>query len=728
MNSKNRLTKGRKLKISFTMSLLALFCVGGYSQATFISEMDTLLWEKVMSGVWKATFGETGLNALDYADLPKVDAIEELDDAQFPFNKDETLFQLTPTHASIRLPLDETESIYGLGLQFQGINRRGNVYTLKVDHYGGVQGHTHAPVPFYISSKGYGVLINSSNRIKIHVGISNRKDSKLPERIDRTTGKNWQARPTSDAVEASVQGKGLEIYVFGGNSPLKVVQRYNLFCGGGVMPPKWGLGFWHRMHTKASAEDVYKEIEDFKKYNIPLDVIGLEPGWQSFAYPCSFDWDKTRFPRPYDFVSSLGKMNIKVNLWENPYVAPASSMYESIKPYTGSHMVWLGEVPDYTIPEAQKTLLKHHQKNHIDLGVSGYKFDEVDGYDVWLWPDHATFPSGNDAVQIRQLYGLIMQDVIQDNFKNQNKRTYGLVRSSYTGATSKGFVIYSDYYGHEGYVTALTNSSLSGLLWVPEIRNAKSAEEWIRRFQSVCFSPMMMLNAWSSGKKPWSYPEVTDMVRDVIQLRKSLLPYLYSAFYDYNQKGIPPFRAMVLESGYDSKETLTGGELDGIDNPYAEQKRIEVTDQYMMGASILVAPVFAGQNERKVVLPKGKWFDFYTGKYVGSNETITIETTLVKIPLFVKDGAIIPMLSSTNNNRQKSDKSIEVRHYGTKENTFLLYNDDGVSYNYEKGEYSLTELKVESKTDGKLMGTSDHLHKNSQFNYTEINWYWISAQ
>ena len=414
-----------------------------------------------------------------------------------------------------------------------------------------------------------------------------------------------------------------------------------------------------------------------------------------------------------------------MNLWENPYVAPTSTMYYDIHPFTGSHTVWLGEVPDYTIPEAQQIMLRHHQKNHLDIGVSGYKFDEVDGYDFWLWPDHATFPSGNDAVEIRQLYGLIMQDMICDYLKKQNKRTYGLVRSSYIGASNKSFVIYSDYYDHKGYVTALVNSLLTGVLWTPEIRSAKSAEEWIRRFQTVCFSPMMMLNAWASGTKPWSFPEVTDMVRDVIQLRKNLLPYIYTAFYNYDQKGIPPFRAMVLEKGYVSQEKMTGGELDDIKNPYEEQKRIEVTNQYMMGPSILVAPVFTGQTERNIVFPNGNWYDFYTGKYAGNGETITIKTRLDQIPLFVKDGAIIPMLSETNGANQENSGSLEVRHYGIKENTYLLYNDDGESYDYENGEYSLTELRVERKKNGKLIGKSKPLNK-SKYNYENISWRWMT--
>ncbi len=696
-------------------------------QPTTLKGMDHMKWEKVLPGVWKASIGELQLNALDYTSPPKTKAIEELGDSPFPFDISQTYHHRTPTRIGIRLPLAEQEKIYGLGLEFQGINRRKQVYTLKVDHYGGVKGYTHAPVPFYISSKGYGVLINSPQRVKIHVGVSNRKDSQLPERVDRTTGGNkWAARPLSDAIEASAIGTGMEVYVFTGNTVLEVVQRYNLYCGGGVLPPKWGLGFWHRVHTQSSDQDVYQEIADFKKYNFPLDVIGLEPGWQNFAYPCSYDWDESRFPKPEIFVNNLSQQGIKVNLWENPYVAPSSSMYTSIKPYTASHTVWLGEVPDYTLPEAQQVLLQHHQKKHLDLGISGYKLDEVDGYDVWLWPDHASFPSGHDAVEIRQLYGLILQHTLQEHLRKQNKRTYNLVRSSYIGASDKSAVIYSDYYKHKPYVTALANASLTGLLWTPEIRSAESPEEWIRRFQTVSFSPLMMLNAWYSGTKPWSFPEVTDMVREVVVLRKRLLPYLYTAFYDYQKSGIPPFRAMVLEQGFTAKEQLTAGQLDGVDNPYAEQQRLEVTDQYMMGPSLLVAPIFTGEKSRTVVLPKGKWYNFYTGQYIGDGETITVASKLEQIPLFVKDGGIIPMIAAGEDLNSGSPK-LEVRHYGTKVNRYLLYNDDGVSYDFEKEQYTITELLVERRKNGKLEGKRKIKTANQNFKFQDIDWKWMSA-
>lgn len=709
------------------IKLAILFCViissYSYTQQTLISDMSTLNWEKVLPGVWKASIGTPGLNPFDYSAPPKSKALESLGDAPFPFDIDSIFYQTSNNRTVVRLPLSKSESIYGMGLEFNGLNRRGNVYTLKVDHYGGTVGYTHAPVPFYVSSQGYGVLINSSKRVKFYVGTANRKDSKQTKPIDRTTNpEEWEARPVADAIEASIQGDGLEIYVFSGTSPIESVQRYNLFCGGGVLPPKWGLGFWHRTPTAYSDQEVYKEIEEFEEHNFPLHVIGLEPGWQSFAYPCSYDWSEERFPNPEKFVKNLESKNIKVNLWENPYVAPTSSLFDKIDPFVGSHTVWHGTVPDYSIPEARKILMSHHQKNHIALGVSGYKIDEVDGYDFWLWPDHANFPSGNDPVEIRQLYGLMIQKEMTDHFKQQNKRTYGLVRSSYAGAPSQNFVIYSDYYGHEGYVTALSNSSLAGVLWTPEVRDAKSSEEWVRRFQSVCYSPMLLLNSWASNKKPWDYDGATDIVRQTVETRLKLLPYIYTAFYNYNQKGIPPFRAMVLEEGYSASELLSDGKLDDVENPYAEQIKLEVTDQYMMGPSILVAPLFTGQKTRKVILPKGNWYDFYTGEFVGNGNAITVDAKLEQIPLFVKDGGIIPMLTTTD---IFNEKNLEVRHYGQKESSYSLYNDDGVSYDFEKGDYSLIELKAYLDKNGKRRGKVKNTN-NKKYKFNNIDWIWMT--
>lgn len=168
-------------------------------------------------------------------------------------------------------------------------------------------------------------------------------------------------------------------------------------------------------------------------------------------------------------------------------------------PYTGTHTVWLGRVPDFTLEPVETIFKDFFTKQH--LGVSGYKIDEVDGYDFWLWPDVAKFPSGTSAEQMRQIYGLKFQKMTADWFKAKNVRTYGLVRVSNAGAAPLPYVLYNDYYNHRDFITALCNSSFTGTLWTPEARSSKTSEEWLRRMQSVCFSPMGMLNAWSEKGK-----------------------------------------------------------------------------------------------------------------------------------------------------------------------------------------------------------------------------------
>lgn len=684
-------------------------------------------WDQKASGIWSSFVGEDN----EKVDLlgasgstPKIDWINEKEQVAFPLDTASIKAHSVNGKLYLRFPLEENEKIYGLGLQFKSVTRNNNIYQLHVDHYGGRDnGRTHAPVPFYVSSKGYGVLINSARYITVYVGTTVRVDSpNQPEVRDRNTDKNWTSRPKSDAVEILIPADGAEVIVFGGDSPLDVVSRYNLYSGGGYLPPKWGLGFTYRTHTKYSAQEVINEVNEFEQRGFPLDFIGLEPGWQSMSYPCSYEWDAGRFPQPKEFVAELLQKNVRTNLWINPYISPKALLYEHFLPYAGSHSVWTGIVPDYSMKEAREVFKEFYQKNHLDIGVSGLKIDEADGYDTWLWPDVATFPSGVEAEQLRQTYGLYLQRMLADLYHENNIRTYGLVRASNAGASSLPFVIYNDYYNHEDFITALINSSFSGVLWTPEVRASETGEEWLRRMQSVCFSPMAMINAWSSSTKPWSFLEVYPAVQKMADLRMRMLPYLYSTFAKYHFKGIPPVRSMVLVDGFLPKEVIIKGELDDTKNPYNEAIRKDIKDQYMYGESILVAPMFAGQTSRTVILPDGKWYDFYTGDYVGENQVIEVTPGLDKIPLFVKDGGIIPLIPSRLHVPENGEAlPLEVRHYGESGGTFMLYDDDGETFDYEHGDYSWTELKVVKAESGKFSGQVKRFDDNV-FNYGEVDW------
>lgn len=686
----------------------ALFCSVTNISSQKQIENTIVEWKEVTSGVWNLSTGKPEkLNLLSELNFtPKLDAIQRMDKASLPIERKDISFTTIDGKTYIRFPLEKDEKIFGLGLNFKTVEQRGRIMRLHVDHYGGKDdGSTHAPVPFFVSSRGYGALINSARYIDCWVGTSVRKDSKNPPVTrDRNTDKMWDAQPYSDNLEFLIPAEGVEVVLFAGPTMLDVVRRYNLMNGGGVLPPRWGLGFWHRVPTLYSDVDVQKEVAEFEKREFPLSVIGLEPGWMSRSYPCTFEWDKNRFPNPDSFVKNLADKQIKTNVWINPYVSPDGELYKKIEPYTGSHTVWCGIVPDYTMKETKQLMTSHFEKHQLDKGVSGYKMDENDGFDSWLWPDVATFPSGHSAEQMRQVYGSLMQDVTTQMYRKRNERTYGLVRAGNAGTSSYPYVIYNDYYNHRDFITALINSSFIGVLWTPEVRASKSSEEWLRRMQTVCFSPLAMLNAWADGTKPWSFPDVNNEVTEIARLRMQLIPYIYTAFADYAFEGIPPMRAMNLEEGYQTDAEVEEGKLDGTENPYAIAVKKEVKDQFMVGKSLLVAPLFEGEKERKVILPKGKWYDFYTGTFVGEHEVITVAPGLSKIPVFVKDGGIIPLWPAVT--KITGEKlPLEIRHYGEKSSTFSLYDDDGTSYNYEKGEFTRIQLKVVQKENGEKKGT-----------------------
>ena len=665
-------------------------------------------WTPAAPGVWKATVGTPdSLSLLGAAGgAPRRDALARMRAVEFPLPHQEIRAFRRDGKLSLRFPLDAAEQLYGLGLNFKTVQQRGTVKQLHVDHYGGSDnGRTHAPVPFYVSSAGYGVLIDAPRYITVYAGTAVRRDSKhAPPVKDRNTDRTWSSTPRSDAVEVLVPAAGATLYVFGGPTPLDAVRRYNLYSGGGVLPPKWGLGFLHRVPTLYTADQVLHEVDEFAARGFPLDVVGLEPGWQSAAYPGTFVWDTTRFPDAPGFLREMRRRRVSVNLWINPYVSPRAPFYEKLRPLSGSHTVWTGLVPDFTLPQTRAVVLDLFRREHVQLGVSGYKIDEVDGYDKWLWPDHAVFPSGRSGEQMRQVYGLVLQRATAELFHERDRRTYGLVRGSNAGAAPLPYVIYNDYYSHPDFITALVNSSFIGVLWTPEVRSSRTSEEWLRRMQSVCFSPLAMLNAWSDGTKPWSFPDVAAPVRDVMRLRLRLLPYLYTAFAQYHFEGTPPIRAMALVEGF-------SGERD-------------VRDQFMVGDNLLVAPLFAGDTSREVTLPAGTWYDFYSGAPAGGGATITITPGLERIPLFVRDGGIIPLLSEDRRQAPASDDPVdlEVRHYGEANGRFDLYDDDGVTFAYERGAFSWTTLAVQRDASGKLQGNVPRPPSGKPFTYSTIRW------
>ncbi len=635
-------------------------------------------WREVFPGVWKATIGTperfTPVSSRlipakteAFAKLPRVDGVP------LP----EIRGKRTSRGCMVQLPLRPNEQIYGLGLQFLSFAQRGKKKVVRVNADPKFDtGDSHAPVPFYVSTEGIGVLIDTARYATFYFGDARPKPPRALESVNNANpDPNYTHNiQDGDAGQITVEvprAGGVDVYLFGGPEMLDAVRRYNVFSGGGVTPPEWGLGFWYRPESRATQQSALELAREFRDRRIPCDVIGLEAGWQTHAYSCTFVWNADRFPDPEAFVRSATGLNYKVNLWEHAFTHPASPLFSAIAPHSGDFGVWGGLVPDFAGIEARQSFGAYHGKNLVDVGISGFKIDECDNSDYtggWSFPECSSFPSGVDGEQMHSVFGLRYQMAIWNEYRKRGLPTYNLVRSSGALATPYPFVLYSDLYVHRDFIRALVNSGFSGLLWCPEVRDAVSEEDLIRRLQSVVFSPLAMVNGWYIKNPPWKqlnrklnnadqlldgWERLEARCREIIGWRMQLVPYLSAAFQRYAEDGTPPFRALVL------------------DNP--NQKQLyAVDDQYMVGDRMMVAPLFAGEPSRRVVIPAGDWHDFWTGEAVKGGMDLTVPASTNKILVYVKSGSIVPWADAGLFAGAPETRRITARVYGDGSLPFAL--------------------------------------------------------
>lgn len=651
---------------------------------------------------------------------PRFEALNKIEEGALPFSLEEIGITLSDRGCQISVPLPDGEELYGFGLQIGSFQQRGlkkrpivNAYPLNT------LGYTHAPQTFYISSSGYGILINTLRYTTFYCGTNKKKSE--PVKKEKIAADGTGVASTNDlyrnekgdnSVYIDVPGaEGIEIYVFTGPDLLSVVQKYNLFSGGGCLPPLWGLGFKYRTKTDFTQEGVLRISSYFRDNQIPCDVIGLEPGWHSAAYSCSYVWNKTRFPDHKAMISSLKKQDFRINLWEHAYVHPTSPLWEPLQEYSGDFLVWKGLVPDFVLPEARDLFAGHH-KLLADEGISGFKLDECDNSDIssgkanWGFPEMSVFPSGIDGEQMHQAFGSLYLYTLNDVFKKENKRTFQDYRSSGLFVSSIPATLYSDIYDHKDYVQMVCNSAFGGLLWSPEVRESTSKYDFFHRLQTVLLSPQAVVDSWFLQNPPWlqfdknknnnneflsDKAEMEDITRQLIHVRMRLLPYLYNAFASYYEEGIPPFRPLVMD--------------------YPADKKVRaISDQYMVGDCLLAAPLFENSNKRVVYLPAGDWYNFNTNeKYEGGRE-YEITIGLNEMPLFVKEGTILPLANPVQFVSDTTTFDIICHVYGNPSKVVTLFEDDGVSYNYKNSEFNLLSLWVE-KGKGKIKRSGNYKGK-----------------
>lgn len=678
------------------------------------------MMEKIGNGVWKLRFGQpeafTPVSLRETA--PAAEALERLACGGVPpIPEREIEAEITRRGVRIELPLGGGEHLYGFGLQLHRVEHTGRKKVIRTNSDPVADtGDSHAPVPFYVSTAGYGVYVDTARYAAFYCGTNMPKGASEHKRDGaRAIGTSeielygYAAASGDRSVTVEVPiAEGIDIYLFEGPDLKSAVQRYNLFSGGGCLPPVWGLGMWYRAFTTADREDVLRLAEGFREERMPVDVFGLEPGWQSKAYSCTYVWDEGRFPEHEAMLEKLYGLDYRVNLWEHVFVHPNSPLYPELLPLSGDYEVWEGLVPDLSVKEARELFAGFHLKELVEKGISGFKLDECDSSDYvhsnWSFPDVSRFPSGLDGEQMHNLIGTLYQEAIEEPFERTGRRTYSQVRAAGALAAPLPFVLYSDLYDHKVFIRGVVNAGFSGLLWTPEVRSAATPEDLIRRLQTVVFSAVALLNCWQFPHPPWlqvdryknragefldNKEEIRDLCREWFELRMALIPYLYSSFAAYRQEGLPPFRALVM---------------DYPDDP--ETYRID--DAYMMGDSMLVAPMTVGQTERKVYLPKGRWRCFWTGAAYEGGQTFTVRFGLDRIPVFVKDGTLLPLAKPLPCVTDDAVFELTVRVYGENPQDFVLYEDDGTTFGYREGEFNWVRLSWKEDGTGQAERTGGY--------------------
>lgn len=505
----------------------------------------------------------------------------------------------------LEFPVRKGEHFYGLGLQLKAFDLLGKRQTTRINSDPEVAtGDSHAPVPFFVSTKGYGIYFDTARYIEVDFGkkkIGDAADAKANGKIATDISELYSVKDAGDDMVITVQipvAKGVEIYIFEGETITEIVSEYNTLAGGGCSVPEWGLGNIYRCCASYTQEKVLNTVKYFKENRFPISIIGLEPGWQTCAYSCSFVWNKNLYPDAKAMIEKLYKDGFHVNLWEHAFTHPSSPIYRDLLPYSGNYDVWNGLVPDFSIDKAKDIFAGHHKENVTFGLVDGFKLDECDNSDFkdnscWSFPLCTEFPSGMDGEQYHSLFGtLYMQTILSVTGKTLSEvRNAGALCSSYP------FVLYSDLYDYKDFLRGLATCGFSGLLWTAEVRDAKNAEEFLKRLQMTVFSPQSLINGWYCEELPWKSFGIEKEVGFWLNERVKLIPELKRAFDEYKKTGKPVIRALVCD--------------------YTDDEEVyKIDDEYLLGGDLLVAPAFLGESGRTVYIPKGDWVDYFSGEKI----------------------------------------------------------------------------------------------------------------
>lgn len=517
-----------------------------------------------------------------------------------------------------QLDLGVGECVYGLGERFTSLVKNGQVIDIWNEDGGTSSEQSYKNIPFYMTSRGYGVFVNHTGRVSFEVAS---------ERVSK--------------VQFSVPGESLEYYVIYGPSPKAILEKYTTLTGKPSLPPAWSFGLWltTSFTTSYDEETVTGIIDGMIKRDLPLAVFHFDCFWMKEYHLCDFEWDSKVFPDPVGMLRRLKEKNLKICVWINPYIAQRSSMFDEgmekgyfIKRKNGDIWQWdrwqagMGIV-DFTNPEAC-AWYAGKLKKLMDMGVDCFKTDFGERI-----PTDVVYFNGADSIKMHNYYTYLYNKVVFDVIKESKGESEAIVFARSATVGSQKFSVHwggdstADYESMAESLRGGLSLSMSGFgFWSHDIggfENTSTPDIYKRWVAFGMLSPLSRLHGSKSYRVPWAYDEESvDVLRYFTKLKCSLMPYLYGAAIEAANKGIPMMRSMFLE--------------------FMEDPCCDYLDrQYMLGEVMLVAPIFSNKGDVSYYLPKGIWTNFLTGAKVVGGTWNFEKHSYLSIPLMVRPNSII---------------------------------------------------------------------------------------
>lgn len=523
------------------------------------------------------------------------------------------------TYMVEQLALDVDEYVYGLGERFTPFVKNGQVVEMWNEDGGTASEIAYKNIPFYITNKGYGVLLDNESDAAYEIAS---------EKVER--------------VQFSVEGERLDYFVINGHTPKGTIQKYTELTGKPALPPAWSFGLWLTTSFTTNYDEATTSsfIQGMEDRDIPLHVFHFDCYWMEAYEWCNFTWDPKTFPDPKGMLQRYHEKGLKICVWINPYIGQKSPLFREgmkngylVKKTNGD--VWQTDLwqagmglVDFTNPDAV-AWYTDKLKTLLDMGVDCFKTDFGERIPV---KDIAYF-DGSDPVKMHNYYTHLYNKTVFELLERE--RGIGEAVLFARSATVGGQQFPAHWGGDcSASYPSMAETLRSGLslacggfgFWSHDISGFEStapADIYKRWCQFGLLSSHSRLHGSSSYRVPWLFDEeACDVLRKFVKLKCALMPYLYEQAVQAHRDGTPMMRPMFVE--------------------FPEDRACEPLDkQYMLGDSLLVAPIFKESGEVEYYLPEGTWYNLLTGKKVQGGRWQKEVHDYQSMPLLVRPNSIL---------------------------------------------------------------------------------------